>query len=230
MKKINIKKIVAATLAATMIALSCGTAYADSNVDMPASETNTTVSADAPDDVIVVYPELVDNTVISLDSGENTNGSATPYSYDVPKEMWDWDDGIYGTKHDEESGGMFYPLYRGYSTNTYYKFETDTKKLNINISLYAANNFENPRAFQIKMYRAKKGFLNNIFGTDWEYASFANMSFTPDKYNEGKKFSYSVPFSGLSDDYQYYFEFCNTSTGTSNASYYAIGGDFTISK
>lgn len=193
-------------------------------------------NVDTTNDVIVVLPETVDNT-ISADFGEcefseiNSDGVAVPYASKEPKELWDWSNGIYGIHHDEENGGTFYPLYKGSTTKTYYKFDTDTGKLTVDIEFLPCYNYTLERECTIKMYRAKKGFWENLFGTNWEYFSFAKMRFQPDEWDDTKVFSYSVPFTNLSSDYEYYFEFCNTSMGAvSSDSYLAFAGDFTISK
>ena len=236
MKKLNTKSVFAAALAAMTMVLPCGSAYADSNASST-FESTTTEGVNVINNVIVVLPELVDNTLISVDLGEqelteiNADGTIVPYAPHEPKELWDWNKGIYGTAHNEDEGGMFYPIFRGSSTKTYYKFDTDTGKLTINLAVYPCYNYTNRREIQIKMYRAKKGFWSNLFGTNWEYFSFANMTFTPSGYTDSNEyFSYSVPFSGLSSDYDYYFEFCNNSHGLDDDKYYAFGGEFTIRK
>lgn len=129
--------------------------------------------------------------------------------------------------HDEVSGGMFYPLYGGHYTYTSYKFQTNTGKIEVELSLLADVNYTNKRQLSLNLYRQEKG------KSGWSIVGFETSSFTPDPNNYEKKFKDKVKFDGLSSDYYYCIKFYNSSPGWSTSNYeqyYAIAGDFSISQ
>lgn len=95
------------------------------------------------------------------------------------------------------------------------------------LSLYADVNYTNDRRLSVSLYKQEIG------ESDWSIVVNKLFPFTPDIHDQYKKFESTLSFEGLSSDYYYCFEFFNSSPGwtTSNyPSYFAIGGDFSVSQ
>lgn len=51
----------------------------------------------------------------------NINDNPNQRGFKFPTKIWNLSDGVYGGDHNEETGGMFYPLYGGRYTYSGYK-------------------------------------------------------------------------------------------------------------
>ncbi len=146
--------------------------------------------------------------------GDDNGGSAACRS-GAPAVLWDCEDGTYE--------GSCLPLYRGRKAYTNYKFRTSTKRLTVDLEMYADENWTNVRKLTVILY--KKSLLG------WSDCGQWTFPFSPSDSEQNKIFTGSHTFKALSDSTEYCIKLVNDSADLGGAdSEYAVGCNICVSE